>query len=116
MFAHMVEVARREHNTWQSDLVKVMNRNDVKGSSIDYFNDLSLHARRAWAALSYSGTGRVRAVFDFLIKDQKQRGLAPDFNEIMTNSFNGLKYKYKARVMLARATSLRAHVFNEFLA
>lgn len=115
MFAHMVEVARREYNTWRSDLVKVMNRKGVTGSPDDYFNDLSRNARRAWVALSYSGGGRVRAVFDFLITDQKRRGLAFDFNEIMTNPFKGLKHKYKARVMLARATSLRAHVFDQLL-
>lgn len=113
LFSHMVEVANREYTTWKKHLREVLKKNGESGIPKEHFNNLSKNARRTWAALTYSGGRYVRGTMDYIIKDQKRRGAKTDFNAIMTLNFTG--FRYFSRVILARATSLRAHVFDHLV-
>lgn len=115
LLAHMIEVAFREKNIWNVHLRKAMKSNGLSGDPLTHLAALTPAARRAWAALSYSGNGYVRSLLRFFLEDAQRRGRGVDFNAILNHRLQGLAQKHKARVMLARATALRAHVFDRYL-
>jgi len=47
------------------------------------------------------------------MKKQRNAGAPADLNAIKTDSFSGLKYYSK--IILARATTIRAYVFSRYL-
>jgi peptidoglycan hydrolase-like protein with peptidoglycan-binding domain len=110
LFAHLLTTASHE-KVFVRRLIGLRTKKlRIQADSQQLFDDLNVDARRAWMGLHYSGFGYVLGALENLLKAQKRGGQAPDLNGILTHDFRG--FRHKPRVILARATALRAKIFD----
>lgn len=108
LFAHMITTANHEKLFRTSYLASAAKKAKVEVDAESLWAGLSDPARRSWLGLFYSGVGHVASTLEALFDEQRTSGHAADLNDILSKddfpSFN--------RVILARATALRAAAFE----
>ncbi|OFE15394.1 hypothetical protein BA895_06685 [Humibacillus sp. DSM 29435] len=108
MFAHMITTANHEKLFRTSYLASAAKKAKVTVDGESLWAGLSDPARRSWLALFYSGVGHVAGTLKTLFDEQRTSGRAVDLNDIVgKDDFPSIN-----RVILARATALRAATFE----
>lgn len=111
MFAHLVTSANHE-KAFRNRLIKLrLDKLGITTRPETLFNGLSKDARRAWMCLHYSGYGYVLMTLEFILKRQQQASQPYDLNAIL--SIDIRPFRHRSRVILARATALRAKIRDE---
>lgn len=108
LFAHMITTANHERLFRTRHIPLSAEKAGIKTVPEDLWRDLTDTARRTWLALYYSGIGHVLKTLQELFVAQGGSGEALNLNAIMTHD----KFTSMSRVILARATALRAAVFE----
>ena len=106
LFAHMLTTASHERLFRNRHIGMTLRKIGAAANADSLFADLEINARRTWLALYFSGAGYTLQTLKYILSKQKKRGASFDLNEILTSDLKGLKPA--ARVILARATALRA--------
>lgn len=110
LFGHMLTTAGHEKGFRTRSIgrdARAVGLADVDAESL--WANLTVEARRTWLGLHYSGVGFVQDTLRELLRAQTKAGTPLDLNAIMSHD----EFKHLNRVVLARATALRAALFAQ---
>lgn len=108
LFGHMITTANHEKLFRTHHIPKSAKSAGVEEDPDDLWRALTTPSRRTWLGLFYSGVGHVGKTLTELHVAQERASQSVDLNAVMTHD----DFDRISRVVLARATALRAAIFD----
>lgn len=110
LFAHMVKSGSDEKVFRSRHIGRAVKTAALTLGPEPLFGQLHGNARRAWMSLYYSGPGFVLHTLNDVTRALEQQDRPIDLNQILNLPVS--LFRHKPRVILARATALRAYVIE----
>lgn len=110
LFAHMVKSGSDEKVFRGRHIGRAVRKAGLTLGPEPLFGQLHSNARRAWMSLYYSGPGFLLHTLNDVAGALQRQGRPIDLNQILKLPVS--VFRHKPRVILARATSLRAYVIE----